>query len=130
MSGATMIRPAAEEMRLDPAQLARLYRDLGAEEADGVLTRATAEMTARVAALSRAYEAADLDEFARELRSLRRLAEHAGFLGLSVTATAVAACLESGDETALAATWARLVRLTRHAADRRSGLDDLTGRSS
>ncbi len=125
MAAVIVLRPV-EGVGLDPARLAALYRELGPVETDSLLTRAVGEMVLQVSALVAHYENSDFPAFSRGLRGLARMADHVGFTVLSRAAGAVAACTTTGDATALAATWERLLRL---AVDALDGGTDLRGLS-
>ncbi len=106
----TVLRPV-EGLSLDPARLAALYSEFGAPDAEGVLNRAIGEMALVMSSLVRQYTSGDLGDFGRNLRSLRRVADHVGMTGLALAAQAVMHCLAARDATALAATWTRLLRV-------------------
>lgn len=114
MGGVTLLRPV-ESVGLDPVRLSALYREFGSTGAEGLVSRAVSEMAVLVTALLGFYKASEFKEFSRGLRSFRRVAEHAGFTSLARAAEAVAHCADGRDATALAATWARLLRLARTA---------------
>ena len=94
----TVLRPV-EGLSLDPARLAALYSEFGAPDAEGLMNRAIGEM------------ALVMEDFGRNLRSLRRVADHVGMTGLALAAQAVIHCLAARDARALAATWTRLLRV-------------------
>ncbi|MEZ5910931.1 MAG: hypothetical protein R3D84_00865 [Paracoccaceae bacterium] len=110
MGSITPLRPV-ECPSLDTERLRDMTEDLGPAEAEQVLVRAMEEMADLVAEMIGQYHGCRLSEFARGLRSLSRLAEHAGLPKLAAVAQDVGHCLSAGDDTALAATWGRLVRL-------------------
>jgi hypothetical protein len=99
-----------ERVWLDPSRIGALYAELGGAEVRALLDRAMAEMGAVRREMASQYAAHDLDGFARNLRRMRRIAEHLGLTTVGTVAGDVAACLGRGDATALAATWARLSR--------------------
>ncbi len=106
----TMLCPV-EEVCLDPGRMAALAAEFGAAGAESLVQRAKGEMALLMSSLVAYSAEAAYAAFARGLRSLRRLAEHVGMTGLAQAAQAVADCVTRGDSTALAATWARLLRL-------------------
>ncbi|MFN3936356.1 MAG: hypothetical protein ACK4KW_02160 [Gemmobacter sp.] len=99
-----------ERVWLDPARIGALYAQLGGVEVQALLGRAMAELSGVRSDLDAAYAARDLAAFARGLRRMRRIAEHLGLPTLAAVTGDVAICLERGDATGLAATWARLSR--------------------
>jgi len=88
---------------------------LGGIEVQALLDRAMGELGGVHDELARQYSGRDLDGFARNLRRLRRIAEHLGLTTLACVAGDVMHCLEAGDVTALAATWSRLSRSAEQA---------------
>lgn len=99
-----------ERVWLDPARIGVLYAQMGGVEVQALLDRAMGELAGVRRDLARQYGARDLDGFARNLRRLRRIADHLGLTTLTCIAGDVDACLARGDATALSATWARLSR--------------------
>ena len=106
----TVLRPV-EGLSLDPARLAALYSEFGAPDAEGLMNRAIGEMALVMSSLVRQYTSRELEDFGRNLRSLRRVADHVGMTGLALAAQAVIHCLAARDARALAATWTRLLRV-------------------
>ncbi|MFN3643512.1 MAG: hypothetical protein ACK4TB_11390 [Gemmobacter sp.] len=104
-----------ERVWLDPSRIGALYAELGGAEVRALLDRAMGEMAGVRRELAVQYGARDLDEFARNLRRIRRIADHLGLTTVGTVAGDVAVCLERGDATALAATWARLLRSSEQA---------------
>lgn len=99
-----------ERVWLDSARIGALYAQFGAVEVEALLDRAIVELGNVHDELREQYRCRDLDGFQRNLRRLRRIAEHLGMTMLAGVAGDVTACLERCDDTALAATWARLSR--------------------
>ncbi len=104
-----------ERVWLDPSRIGVLYAQLGGDEMRALLDRAMGELATVRAELCVQYGAGDLDGFARSLRRVRRIADHLGLTTVATVAGDVAACLDGGDATALAATWARLLRSAEQA---------------
>ena len=104
-----------ERIWLDPSRIGLLYAELGGAEVQALLDRAMQEMTNVHDDLRTQFAARDLDGFARNLRRLRRIAEHLGLTTMARIASDVAECLDRGDPTALASTWARLSRSAEQA---------------
>ena len=104
-----------ERIWLDPSRIGLLYTELGGAEVQALLDRAMQELGGVHAELCGQYAARDLDGFARNLRRLRRIAEHLGLTTVARIAGDVIECLDRGDPTALAATWGRLSRSAEQA---------------
>lgn len=101
-----------EGVRLDPDRLMALYEDLGEAGAENVVSRAMEELSHRLAEMQRQYRDVEIDRFCRNARSLSRVAGQVGMVSLARVAQDVADCAASGERVALAATWARLQRLS------------------
>jgi hypothetical protein len=99
-----------ERIWLDPSRIGALYAELGGAEVRALLDRAMVELAAIRRAMADDYGRSDFAGFARNLRRMRRIADHLGLTTLATVAGDVGACLDRGDATALAATWARLAR--------------------
>lgn len=99
-----------ERVWLDPARIGILYAQLGGAEVQALLDRAMTEMELTRGELAAQYMSRDQDGFGRNLRRLRRIADHLGLSTLARVADDVEVCADIGDERALAATWARLLR--------------------
>lgn len=106
----SVLRPK-EAVHLDVARLAQLYSEHGVAEAEDMMGRAVGELALLLAAMVRKYAEGDLRDFERQLQSLRRMANHVGMPALAQATRAVATCLKRGDPAALAATWARCLRI-------------------
>ena len=104
-----------ERVWLDPSRIGALYAELGGAEVRALLDRAMVELAVVRRALDDDYRRSDFAGFARNLRRMRRIAEHLGLTTLGAVAGDVGDCLDRGDATALAATWARLARSTDQA---------------
>lgn len=104
-----------ERIWLDPSRIGLLYTELGGAEVQALLDRAIQELGGVHAELRGQYAARDLDGFSRNLRRLRRIAEHLGLTTVARIAGDVIECLDRGDPTALAATWSRLSRSAEQA---------------
>lgn len=75
-----------------------------------MLDRAMAELAHVHDIMCRNYAGADLPELGRNLRRTQRISDHLGLSVIARVAMDVLTCLDSGDSTALSATWARLSR--------------------
>ncbi len=100
-----------ERVRQDGGPIATIYRNLGTETAEQVVTRALGELALTMAGLANQVRAHDLADLARHLRRLQRMAENLGMVSLGLVAADVRSCLASGDSTAFSAVWARLIRI-------------------
>lgn len=111
MSGnITVLRPN-ERVCLDTGPIAAIQRDMGSGAADQVVSRAIGELALTMAELAGQVRARDLTDLNRQLRSLQRMAEHMGMITLGQVSAQVRGCIASGDSTAFAAVWARLIRV-------------------
>jgi len=99
-----------ERVWLDPRRIGLLYAQLGGAEVQAILDRAMIELVTTRDELQTQYHAQDAGGLTRNLRRLRRIAEHLGLQSLVTIAQDVADCAERADQTAFAATWARLNR--------------------
>lgn len=100
-----------ERVRLDADRLETLYRQLGERGAEDVVCRALEEIAARLAQAERDYRAARFAAMRKGCRSLIAMADQVGMSLLARVAGDVTGCIDMGDGTALAATFARLLRI-------------------
>jgi len=100
-----------ERVRLDADRLELLYRQLGDRGAEDVVCRALEEIAARLSQAERDFLAARFVQMRKVCRSLIALAEQVGMPLLARVAGDVTGCIDAGDGTALAATFARLIRI-------------------
>ena len=100
-----------ERVRLDADRLELLYRHLGDRGAEDVVCRALEEIAARLSQAERDFLAARFVQMRKVCRSLIALAEQVGMPLLARVAGDVTGCIDAGDGTALAATFARLIRI-------------------
>ncbi|MGX0974649.1 hypothetical protein ACSSVY_000345 [Roseovarius sp. MBR-51] len=100
-----------EQVRLDAQRLETLYVQLGEANADDVVCRALEELAARLTQADRLYGAGCRDDLRKCARSLIAIADQIGMQLLVQVAGDVTRCIDAGDATALAATFARLVRI-------------------
>lgn len=105
----TYLRPQ-ERVWLDPNRIGVLYAEFGGAKVQEILDRAMQELAFAHRELIRLYQARDVEGFTRRLRGLERVAEHLGLNTIAQIAGDVAQCIQCGDATATAATWARLSR--------------------
>ncbi|MCU0900417.1 MAG: hypothetical protein MUC82_07980 [Cypionkella sp.] len=104
------LRPI-ERVRQDGEPIATIYRNLGTDSAEQVVTRALGELALTMAGLAHQVRAHELADLTRQLRRLQRMAENLGMVSLGLVACDVRNCLDQGDSTAFAAVWARLIRI-------------------
>jgi len=100
-----------EQVRLDAQRLETLYVQLGETNAEDVVCRALEELAARLTHAGRLYSAGRRDDLRKCARSLIAIADQIGMQLLVQVARDVTRCIEAGDTTALAATFARLLRI-------------------
>jgi len=100
-----------ESVWLDAERLEALYLQLGETHAENVVCRALEQIAARLAEAQRCYCEARLDQMRKSSRSLIAIADQIGMALLARVAGDVTQCIDSGDQTALSATFARLLRL-------------------
>jgi hypothetical protein len=113
-----------EDVRLDPACLVALFRDLGVLGAESVLSRAMAEIERRLVLLDGPYRAGAWGDLARGARGLSAISEQVGMIALARVARDVATCAARGDGAALGATLARLDRVAHRSL---AAIWDMTG---
>lgn len=104
------LRPS-ERVRQDGGAIALIYRDLGTESAEQVVTRALGELALTMAGLANQVRSHDLANLSRHLRRLQGMAENLGMVSLGLVAADLRDCLNTGDATAFSAVWARLIRI-------------------
>lgn len=100
-----------EAVRVDADKLEDLYRQLGDVGAEDVVCRAMEELAVRLAHTERLFHQDRQDEMRKSARSIVAIAEQIGMLMLSRVARDVVQCIDDGDEIALSAVLARLVRI-------------------
>nr|WP_247651117.1 hypothetical protein [Roseovarius autotrophicus] len=100
-----------ERVRLDADRLETLYRQLGVRGAEDVVCRALEEIATRLAQAERDYRAARVSEMRKGCRSLIAMADQVGMSLLARVAGDVTGCIDADDGIALAATFARLLRI-------------------
>lgn len=110
MTNIVALRPT-ERVRQDVEPIAAIYRNLGTASAEGVVTRALAELAITMVGLAAQVREHQLDDLTQQLRRLARMAENLGLVSLAAVSMDVSACLQRADPTAFAAVWARLIRI-------------------
>ena len=106
----TALQPA-ERVRLDADRLEALYIQLGARGAEDVVCRALEEIATRLSRAERDYRAARFAEMRKACRGLVGMADEVGMALMARVARDVTMAIDAGDGTALAATFARLLRI-------------------
>ncbi len=110
MAEVTVLRPK-DLLRQNAEPVAAMYRDLGTMQAEQVVSRALGELALTMSGLAARVRARQLDDLARQLRRLQRMAEQLGMESLGAVAADLRHCLDIGDATAFSAVWARLLRV-------------------
>jgi hypothetical protein len=108
--GQVLALQPVEHVRHDSAPIALIYRNMGTAAAEEVVSRALAELALTLAALGDSG-GADRRDAGRGLRRIGRMAAQLGLVSLAQVAAETEAVLLSGDATATAALWGRLVRV-------------------
>lgn len=106
----TALRPK-EQVCQDAEPIAAMYREMGTQAAEQVVNRAFGELALTMASLAAQVRAHDVTDLGRQLRRLQRMSEHLGMVSLGLVASDARQCIDSGDGTAFAAVWARLIRV-------------------
>ncbi|MDT8327284.1 MAG: hypothetical protein RQ750_07865 [Roseovarius sp.] len=100
-----------ETVRLDADRLEALYLQLGESNAEDVVCRALEELAARLSHSERCHREGRLEDMRKSTRSLIAISDQIGMQHLARVAGDVTGCIDSGDRNALAATFARLLRI-------------------
>lgn len=100
-----------EVVRLDPDALVALFGELGEGGAERVVHRALTEMSEQLAEIATHFKAARTPELVRCARLLAKIADQVGMATLACVAQDVVRTSEASDQTAQAATIARLGRI-------------------
>ncbi|MFP4450911.1 MAG: hypothetical protein ACLFP0_08295 [Rhodosalinus sp.] len=100
-----------EPALMDHARVSRLFAELGPEAAGAVVTRALEELAVRLARLGRLRRQGDMAYLRKTARGLAAIADELGMAALARVALDVTACIDAGDDVALAAVLSRLERL-------------------
>lgn len=102
----------SERTEIDPHRINVLVRDMGSPSAERLVGRAMDEIADRLSIARAAYHSGDPAGVARSVRHMVPAARAIGLISIARVATDVLHSCESGDGAALAATLARLERLT------------------
>lgn len=100
-----------EQVRLDAHRLATLYLQLGETNAEDVVCRALEELAARLTHAEWLYREGRLTDLRKCARSLIAIADQIGMFHLARVAGDVTGCIDASDTHAVAATFARLLRI-------------------
>lgn len=109
MTNITQLR-LAETVKVNHDRLDALYREMDPINAEDVVCRAMEELALRMAHCDRLYRAGNLDGLHKSSKSLIAIADQIGMDVMAQVARDVAACAQTGDPVALAATLSRLLR--------------------
>lgn len=110
MEQVTLLRQQ-EQVQLDAHRLAVLYLQLGETNAEDVVCRALEELAARLAHAEKLYRDGHWVALRKCTRSLIAIADQVGMPLLARVAGDVTGTVDRGDANALAATFARLLRI-------------------
>jgi len=100
-----------ERVRLDPQRLDTLFDQLGETGAEDIVCRALEELAARLSHAERCYREGRIADMRKSSRSLIAITDQVGMSLLAGVAGDVTASIDAGDHVALAATFARLLRI-------------------
>jgi hypothetical protein len=121
----TALKPG-EQVRLDTDRIDDLYRQLGERGAEDVVCRALEEIAARLSEAASHYRAARFDRMRKGCRGLVGMADEVGMPLMAQVARDVTACIDTGDGTALAASFARLLRIADRSLSEIWEMPDIT----
>lgn len=134
MTGEVVAFRPVERVRQDSEPIALMYRSMGTATAEQVVGRALGELSILMSGLSQQVARNDPRDFdcpaaarsdlARQLRRLQRMAEQLGLVSIGQVAGDIRDCLASGDGTAFAAVWARLIRVAERSLLPQAGFLD------
>lgn len=110
MSNVVALQPK-ERVRQDVEPIAAIYRNLGTNSAEGVVTRALGELAIAMSGMASQVRDHQLGDLTQQLRRLGRMAENLGMVSLANVTADLAICLTREDSTAFAAVWARMLRI-------------------
>ncbi|MBL4918329.1 hypothetical protein [Szabonella alba] len=118
-----------ERVQQDAGPIALLYRTMGTQAAEEVVTRALGEVMMTIAGLAGAglggqSQGAAIADLSRPLRRLQRMSEQLGLVSLGLVAGDARDCLDHGDRISFAAVLARLIRVAEISLAPEPGLLD------
>lgn len=100
-----------ERVREDLEPIVTIYRNLGSDSAAGVVNRALGDLGIALAGVADAMARHEMAELSPLLRRVRSMANGLGLVTLAHVAGDLDRCIARGDNTAVAAVWARLCRV-------------------
>jgi hypothetical protein len=95
----------------DAEPIALIYRSMGTQAAEEVVTRALGELALAISDMAQQVRGKNLTDIARKLRRLEGMASQLGLVSVATVASDARACLDGNESTAFAAVWARLIRV-------------------
>lgn len=110
MNQVTLLKPD-ERVRLDPDRLDALFAELGDTGAEDIVCRALEELAARLGHAEKCHREGRIADMRKSSRSLIAIADQIGTALLARVAGDVIASIDAEDRIALAATFARLLRI-------------------
>lgn len=125
MAGKVVALRPREQVCQDSGPIALIYRNMGTAAAERAVNRALGDVAALVAGTAEQVRQRNLSDLAHRLARLRRLADELGMVSLAAVAAHCAHCLDSQDDTAFAAVWARLLRVAECTLAPDKGIADL-----
>lgn len=115
-----------ETVRLDSDRLGELYAQLGEAGAEDVVCRAMEELAVRLSHSDRLFRQGKVEDLRKSTRSMVAIADQIGMHTVARVASDVTNCIDEGDNTALAATFARLLRISERSLTAIWDLQDLS----
>lgn len=100
-----------EQVRVDTRRVATIVNELGETSARNVIELALEQLAAKLTAVDQALRQGDLAQAASDAERVARLAWQIGLLSLAGVAMDLGSCADRGDQVALAAVQARLMRV-------------------
>lgn len=115
-----------EKVHVDQDRLSALYVELGEAGAEDVVCRAMEELALRLSHCGRLHKNGSRQDLRKCARSLIAIADQIGMHVLARVAGDVISAVDSGDEPAIAATLARLLRIGEQSLTAIWDLQDIT----
>jgi len=100
-----------ERVQVDEERLGALYAQLGVPGAEDVVCRAMEDLAVRLSQCDRLFRSQNWAELRKNARCMIAIADQVGMKMLSQIAADVTGCIDRQDNTALAATLSRLLRV-------------------
>ena len=127
MSASVMELRPKDRVQQDAEPIALIYRSMGTHAAEEVVNRALNELALTVSGMAQLVRRGEHTDMPRQLRRMERMAVQLGLVSFGAVADDAQACLHSGDRTAFAAVWARLIRVAEISLATEQGALDLQG---